>query len=101
MEGDDSLMGGNRLFVGNIPYSATDESLKQHFEQVGEVEEAKVIRYRDTGKSRGFGFVTMKTAELAKKAIEMLHNKPMKVGEVERNILVNEAKPMQDKSQKA
>lgn len=97
MKGGDNIMG-NRLFVGNIPYTATDEDLKSHFSQVGEVEEAKVIRYRDTGKSRGFAFVTMKSAEDAKKAIETLHNQPMKIGEVERNILVNEAKPMQDRN---
>jgi RNA recognition motif-containing protein len=84
----------NRLFVGNLPYGATDEDLTACFSRVAEVTESKVIRYRDTGKSRGFAFVTMKTAEGVKKAIAELHNRPLKIGEVERNLLVNEAKPM-------
>ena len=83
---------GNRLFVGNIPYVATEEDVKSVFTTIGDVEEVHIIRYRDTGKSRGFGFVTMKTPQLAEKAITLLNSKPMKIGESERNLLVTEAK---------
>ena len=83
---------GNRLFVGNIPFTATDEDLKNLFLTVGDVTEVKIVRYQDTGKSRGFGFVEMRTKELAEKAIEILNGKTLKVGESERNLLVTEAK---------
>ena len=48
-----------KLYVGNLPFSATDESLKTHFEQVAPVTSAKIITDRETGRSRGFGFVEM------------------------------------------
>jgi cold-inducible RNA-binding protein len=81
----------NKLFVGNIPFVATDEELNQHFSQVGKVEEARIIRHRDTNKSRGFGFVTMSTEAEAEKAIKELNEKPLKLGDVERNLFVKEA----------
>ena len=81
----------NKLFVGNIPFVASDEDLNQHFSEVGKVEEARIIRHRDTNKSRGFGFVTMSTDKEAEKAIKELNEKPIKVGEVERNLFVKEA----------
>ncbi len=65
-------MEERKLFVGGIAWATTDDTLKAFFEAVGEVEEAKVITDKFSGKSRGFAFVTMKNAEDAKKAIEQL-----------------------------
>ena len=60
---------GKKLFVGNLPFSATDASLQQIFAQAGTVESAKVITDRDSGRSKGFGFVEMATDEDAQSAI--------------------------------
>ena len=60
---------GNRLFVGNLGFDTTDETLRQAFAEFGEVTDAKVIVDRDSGRSRGFAFVTMATDEQAQKAI--------------------------------
>lgn len=60
----------NRLFVGNLSFQTTDESLRAAFEEYGVVSEAKIITDRETGRSRGFGFLTMGTDEEAQKAIE-------------------------------
>jgi RNA recognition motif-containing protein len=62
----------NRLYVGNLSFDATQEDLRQLFSEVGEVVDLKVIEDRDTGRSRGFAFVTMATPELAKEAIAKL-----------------------------
>lgn len=62
----------NKLFVGSLAWATTDESLREAFESVGPVTEAKVILERDSGRSRGFGFVTMESADLAQEAIEKL-----------------------------
>lgn len=59
-----------KLFVGGLPYHTTDETLKAHFDQYGEIEEAVVITDRVTNKSKGYGFVTMADPESAKKAIQ-------------------------------
>lgn len=59
-----------KLFVGGLPYHTTDETLRAHFDQYGEIEEAVVITDRVTSKSKGYGFVTMVDAESAKKAIQ-------------------------------
>ena len=67
----------NKLFVGGLSWSTTQESLQTFFSQVGTVVEAKVIMDRATGRSRGFGFVTMSTAEEAQKAVEELNNKEL------------------------
>ncbi len=66
-----------RLYVGNLSYSTTDDSLKSAFEQCGTVESAKVITDRETGRSRGFGFAEMSTEEEAQKAIEMWDGKEL------------------------
>lgn len=63
-----------KLYVGNLPFSSTDEDLKAHFEQVGEVSSAKVITDRQTGRSRGFGFVEMEDSD---NAIERLNGGDM------------------------
>jgi hypothetical protein len=60
---------GNRLYVGNLSFQTSEDVLHQVFEQAGEVVEAKIVTDRATGRSRGFGFVTMGTAEAAQKAI--------------------------------
>jgi RNA recognition motif-containing protein len=80
---------GRKLYVGNLPYSVTDSSLQQIFEPFGGVESAQVIMDRDTGRSKGFGFVEMKTDEEAQAAIAGMNGK-----EVDgRSLTVNEARP--------
>ena len=78
-----------KLFVGGLPFSTTDEQLGAHFSQAGSVVSAKVIMDRNTGRSRGFGFVEMATDEEAKKAIEQFDNSTME----DRTIHVKEAYP--------
>ncbi len=79
-----------KLYVGGLPYSATDEELKDAFSQAGTVETASVVVDKMSGRSRGFGFVEMATDEDAQKAIEMWNGKEMGG----RNLTVNEARPM-------
>ena len=82
---------GKRIFVGNLPFSATDQVLLDTFAQYGTVESAKVITDRATGRSKGFGFVEMATDAEAVAAIEKLNG-----AEYEgRTITVNEAREMQ------
>lgn len=81
---------GKKLYVGNLPFSVTDQSLNDTFAECGTVESAKVITDRDTGRSKGFGFVEMSTDEEAQSAISKFdgaewEGRPMRV---------NEAKPM-------
>lgn len=64
---------GKKLYVGNLPYSATDESLRSQFEQAGTVESAKVIIDRETNRCKGFGFVEMATDEEAVEAVNKLN----------------------------
>jgi len=64
---------GNKLYVGNLPYSVRDGDLEQAFGQFGAVTSAKVMMERDTGRSKGFGFVEMGTAAEAQAAIQGLH----------------------------
>jgi RNA recognition motif-containing protein len=80
---------GRRLYVGNLPYKATDEDLMTLFSTVGDVASARVMRDMATGRARGFGFVEMTTDEAAQKAIEKLHQHQMEG----RAIVVNEAQP--------
>ena len=80
---------GRRLYVGNLPYKATDEELTTLFSTVGDVASARVMRDMATGRARGFGFVEMTTDEAAAKAIEKLHQHQMDG----RAIVVNEAQP--------
>lgn len=79
----------SNIYVGNLPFSTNDDDLRELFSQVGEVISARVITDRDTGRSRGFGFVEMSSAEDAQQAINRYHNFTM----AERNLTVNEAKP--------
>lgn len=80
---------GKNLYVGNLPYSATEASLNELFSRYGEVVSAKVITDADSGRSKGFAFVEMSTNEDAQKAISELDNSELDG----RNIKVNEAKP--------
>lgn len=77
-----------KLFVGSLPWSVDDEELKQAFEKQGTVVSAKVVKDRDTGRSRGFGFVEMENSSDAKNAIKALNESELNG----RNIVVNEAK---------
>lgn len=79
------------LYVGNLPYNVTNDDLQQAFSQAGTVVSASVITDRYSGRSKGFGFVEMSSADEAKKAIEMYHEKDFQG----RNLVVNEARPRQ------
>jgi cold-inducible RNA-binding protein len=78
-----------KLYVGNLPYSATEDFLKERFEQFGTVESATVITDRDTGRSKGFGFVEMGTDQEAVGAIAVMNGSEMDG----RTLKVSEAKP--------
>ena len=80
---------GSKLYVGNLSYSATDQSLMEAFNQYGEVDSAKIIIDRETGRSKGFGFVEMRDAADAALAIEKLNGKSVDG----RPMTVNEARP--------
>ena len=77
-----------KLFVGSLPWSVNDQTLKETFEAHGNVVSAKIVTDRNTGRSRGFGFVEMESAEDAQKAMSALNDS--EIGG--RNIVVNEAK---------
>ena len=83
-----------RLYVGNLPYSTTDEELKSTFSQAGAVESATVISDKFSGRSKGFGFVEMSKDEDAQKAIDMFNGQKMG----DRSIVVNEARPMTERA---
>jgi RNA recognition motif-containing protein len=85
---------GKKLYVGNMSYSTTDDSLREQFEQVGTVESAKVIIDRETNRSKGFGFVEMATDEEAEAAIEKFDGVTIDG----RALKVSEAKPMEPRS---
>ena len=82
---------GNKLYVGGLPYSLTEGQLQEIFGAHGTVESAKVITDRDTGQSRGFGFVDMGSGGEAQRAIQALNGTDMDG----RTLVVNEAKPME------
>lgn len=80
-----------KLYVGGIPYSSTDDSLRSAFAQAGEVVSANIIMDRMTGRSKGFGFVEMANDDEADKAIEMYNNQELDG----RKVVVNEARPLE------
>ena len=82
---------GNKLYVGNLPYSVRDEDLQQSFGQFGAVTSAKVMMERDTGRSKGFGFVEMASDAEAQAAIAGMNGQPLGG----RSVVVNEARPME------
>jgi len=79
----------NRLFVGNLPYDATEDELRQHFSQAGSVSSVFIPLDRETGRPRGFAFVEFEDPEHATAAIDRLHQKPFR----DRPLVVNEARP--------
>ena len=85
---------GNKLYVGSLPYSTTEQQLSELFAQHGTVQSAKVITDRYTGQSRGFGFVEMSTDEEAQKAIAALNGTDLGG----RSLVVNEARPQEKRS---
>ncbi|MHA7599392.1 RNA recognition motif domain-containing protein [Alicycliphilus sp. T452] len=82
---------GNKLYVGNLPYSVRDQDLEQAFGQFGTVTSAKVMMERDTGRSKGFGFVEMGSDADAQAAINGMNGQSLGG----RSIVVNEARPME------
>ena len=82
---------GNKLYVGNLPYSVRDGDLEQSFGQFGTVTSAKVMMERDTGRSKGFGFVEMASDAEAQAAINGMNGQPLGG----RSLVVNEARPME------
>ena len=84
---------GNKLYVGGVSYSSTEDSLRAAFEKAGTVEEAKIIMDKMSGRSKGFGFVTMASEDEAKAAIAMWHDQELDG----RKLTVNEARPLEDR----
>ena len=82
---------GNKLYVGNLPYTVRDEDLQQAFSAYGSVNSAKVMMERDTGRSKGFGFVEMGNDAEAQAAVEGMNGQPLGG----RSLVVNEARPME------
>jgi cold-inducible RNA-binding protein len=84
---------GNKLYVGNLPYPVGDSDLEQAFGQFGSVTSAKVMMDRETGRSKGFGFVEMGSDAEAQAAISGMNGQPLGG----RSIVVNEARPMESR----
>ncbi len=83
-----------KLYVGNLSFNSTEQDLEETFGEIGTVESVNIIEDRDTGRSRGFGFVEMSSAEEAQKAIAELDGKDVDG----RNLKVNEAKPRENRA---
>ena len=81
----------NKLYVGNLSYSVRDDDLQEQFSHFGQVQSAKVMMERDTGRSKGFGFVEMSSGAEAEAAIQAMHGKNMGG----RDLTVNIARPME------
>ncbi|WP_120965329.1 RNA-binding protein [Comamonas sp. lk] len=85
---------GNKLYVGNLPYGVRDNDLEQAFGQFGAVTSARVMMERDTGRSKGFGFVEMASESEALAAIQGMNGQPLGG----RSLVVNEARPMEPRA---
>src|ERR1700752_3313819 len=83
-----------KLFVGNLSFQATEEDLRELFQQASTVETVRIITDQFTGRPRGFGFVEMATKEEAVKAVEMLNGRLFR----DRNLVVDEARPQPQRS---
>ena len=83
-----------KLYVGNMPYSTTEDQIRTLFAEAGEVTEVTLITDRETGRPKGFGFVEMATEEGGKEAIKRFNGQPLG----ERTLTVNEARPREDRS---
>lgn len=77
------------IYVGNLSFNTTEQDLGDHFAQYGEVSSARVITDRDTGRSRGFGFIEMVSDDAGQEAINQLNGQEF----MDRNLTVNEARP--------
>lgn len=84
---------GKKIYVGNLPFTTTNDSLSEIFAKFGKVDSSKIITDRDTGRSKGFGFVEMTEAHEAEAAITQLHGSDLGG----RPLTVNEARPMEKK----
>jgi len=85
---------GTKLYVGNLSYSTTEETIRNLFSQAGEIAEIAFIMDRETGRPKGFGFVTMKTEEGAQDAIKRFNGQTVD----NRALTVNEARPREERS---
>jgi cold-inducible RNA-binding protein len=85
---------GTKLYVGNLSYDTTEDQIRTLFAQAGEIGEIAFITDRDTGRPKGFGFVTMKTEEGAQEAIKRFNGQPLD----NRNLTVSEARPREERS---
>ncbi len=85
---------GNKIYVGNLSFNATENALKAQFENFGTVESCKIITDRDTGRGKGFAFVEMSTNEEAAEAISQLNDKEFDG----RNLRISEARPQERKT---
>ena len=85
---------GKKLYVGNLSYSVSDDSLQQHFSEFGGISSAKVMMDRDSGRSKGFGFVEMSSDAEAQAAIRGMNGKSIDG----RDMVVNEARPMEPRT---
>ena len=83
----------NKLYVGNLSYSTSDDDLQQQFSRYGQVSSAKVMMDRDNGRSKGFGFVEMGSASEAQSAIQGLHGQTLDG----RSLVVNLARPREER----
>ena len=84
---------GNKLYVGNLPYTVRDEDLQKAFGEFGQVSSAKVMMERDTGRSKGFGFVEMGSDSDAQAAVQGMNGQSLGG----RSLVVNEARPMESR----
>jgi cold-inducible RNA-binding protein len=87
----------NKLYVGNLPYTFSDDDMHRTFSEFGSISSAKVVMDRDSGRSKGFGFVEMATAAEATAAIKALHGRDLGG----RDMVVNVAKPMEARAPRA
>ena len=85
---------GNKIYVGNLPFSATNDSLNELFAKFGQVTSAKIVMDRDTNRSKGFGFVEMSSDAEAQAAIDKLNGSDLGG----RSLVVNEARPMEPRT---
>lgn len=85
---------GNKLYIGNLSFNTTESDLKDHFGQAGSVASVELIQDKFTGRSRGFGFVTMSTDQEAEAAVNLFHGKELDG----RPLTVNEARPKEERS---
>jgi len=91
-EGVSILDENKKLYVGNLPYKLTSDELKSVFSEFGEIIDAVVITERDSGRSKGFGFVEFSSIEEAKKAMEAMNQKELE----DRKLVVNFARPARE-----